>query len=478
VQDKMRIAVIGTGYVGLVSAACFARAGHYVSCVDIDAAKICLLQRGDIPIYEPGLAAILSSRNVRKRLVFTSDAAHAVSTSEVVFIAVGTPSRPSDGHADLSQVFAAVEGFSQAVQPGSIIVTKSTVPVGTGDTIEALLGNLRPDLDFDVASNPEFLRAGSAIGDFVRPDRVVIGAESDRAAAALIGLYRSVGIERARILRTDVRSAELIKYAANGFLATKIAFINEMSDLCERVNARIGDVVRGIGLDRRIGAQYFEPGPGFGGSCFPKDARALAKIGEDHDTPMRVIETVLASNDARKRAMARKVARAYAGHLRGKTVALLGLTFKAETDDMREAVSIPLAHGLADAGCLLRAYDPVANDRARGILPPCVSYHASPLEAAENADAIVIVTEWSEFKRLDFARLRAVMKTPLIVDLRNLLSAEEARSGGFKYISIGEPASRHDLETTRLSTAGREYRARSRSRAERSDTEIRITAAE
>jgi UDPglucose 6-dehydrogenase len=474
----MRIAVIGTGYVGLVSAACFAQSGHHVICVDIEQSKISRLEHGEVPIYEPGLSDILMNRNVRKRLGFTSDAFAAVSTSDIIFIAVGTPSRPSDGHADLSQVYAAVEGFSQAVRPGAIIATKSTVPVGTGDAIEALLGELRPDLDFDVASNPEFLRAGSAVNDFIRPDRVVIGAGNDRAAAVLTSLYRSLGIERARILRTDLRSAELIKYAANGFLATKIAFINEMSDLCEQVNASIGDVARGIGLDRRIGAQYLETGPGFGGSCFPKDARALAKIGEDHDTPMRIIETVLASNDARKRAMARKIARAYEGRLRGKTIALLGLTFKAETDDMREAVSIPLAHGLADAGCLVKAYDPVANDRARPFLPPSVRYHGSTLEAAENADAAVIVTEWAEFTKLDLKRLRAVMRTPLIVDLRNLLNGREVRQSGFRYVRLGEPRSRDHAEAAMLSIRtrlGRDVKGRSKDAA---STELRITAAE
>lgn len=475
----MRIAVIGTGYVGLVSAACFAQAGHHVSCVDIEEAKISKLDRGEVPIYEPGLSQILLDRSVRKRLAFTSDAIAAVSAAEVIFIAVGTPSRPSDGHADLSQVYTAVEGFSDAVRHGAIIATKSTVPVGTGDAIEALLGELRPDLDFDVASNPEFLRAGSAVNDFIRPDRVVIGVQSDRAATVLTSLYRSVGIEHARILRTDPRSAELIKYAANGFLATKIAFINEISDLCERVNASIGDVARGIGLDRRIGAQYLEPGPGFGGSCFPKDARALAKIGEDYDTPMRIIETVLASNDARKRAMARKIARAHDGRLRGRTIALLGLSFKAETDDMRESVSIPLAHGLADAGCLIKAYDPVANDRARAILPSSVSYHGSALEAAENADVAVIVTEWSEFRKIDLRRLRAAMRTPLIVDLRNLLNESDVRLSGLRYVRIGAPVPRECADAVMLSIPERRSRSNSENRAKQVvGTELRITAAE
>jgi UDPglucose 6-dehydrogenase len=433
----MHIAVIGTGYVGLVSAACFAKAGHQVCCVDVNESRISQLENGEVPIYEPGLAEIVSNKSVRRRLTYTANAAAAVSTSEAVFIAVGTPSRAADGHADLSQVFAAIEGFSHALRPGAIVVTKSTVPVGTGDELQYLLQGLRPDLDFEVASNPEFLRAGSAVTDFLRPDRVVIGTSSDRAAAKLTSLYRSVGIERSRILVTDLRSSELIKYAANGFLATKIAFINEMANLCENVNASIGDVARGIGLDRRIGAQYLQPGPGFGGSCFPKDARALAKIGEDYEAPMRIIEAVLASNDARKRSMARKISQACGGRLRGKTVALLGLSFKADTDDMRESVSIPLAQALVDAGGLLKAYDPVANDHARGVLPHSVRYCSSALEAAEGADIMVIVTEWSEFKEIDFKRLKGVMRTPSIVDLRNTLNEKEAQLSGFTYFCIG-----------------------------------------
>jgi len=432
----MQIAVIGTGYVGLVSAACFAQAGHQVSCVDTDISKISRLERGEIPIYEPGLADMLANRNVRKRLTFTHDATAAVSKSEITFIAVGTPARPSDGHADLSQVYAAIEGLAFALRPGAVIATKSTVPVGTGDEIEHLLRSQRPDLDFEVASNPEFLRAGSAIDDFLRPDRVVIGSENERAAALLTRLYRSLGIGRERMLLTDRRSSELIKYAANGFLATKIAFINEVASLCEKANARIGDVATGIGLDHRIGMQYLKPGPGFGGSCLPKDARALAKMGEDFEAPMRIIETVLASNEARKRSMARKVASAHDGSLRGKTVALLGLTFKAETDDMRDAVSIPLAHALVEAGCILKAYDPVANDRARGVLPPSVRYCGSARDAVDDAHIIVIATEWNEFRQIDFRHLKTRTKLPLIIDLRNLLTEHDLLNG-FRYVGIG-----------------------------------------
>jgi UDPglucose 6-dehydrogenase len=443
---EMRIAVLGTGYVGLVSAACFAHGGHRVTCVDIDEAKVAMLCGGQVPIYEPELDNLIADGRRRKRLYFVSDSAAAVTGADIVFIAVGTPTRANDGHADLSQVYTAVEGLVPFLKAGAIVVTKSTVPVGTGDTIEYLIGNIRPELDFEVASNPEFLRAGHAVQDFLRPDRVIIGAQSDLTAIHLTKLYCSVGIEQERILLTDRRSAELIKYAANGFLATKIAYINEVAELCEKVDARIGDVTNGIGLDARIGAQCVQPGPGFGGSCFPKDARALAKMGEDHEAPMRIIETVLASNEARKRSMARKVAAFCNGALRGKTIALLGLTFKADTDDMRDAVSIPLAQALTDAGSVLKAYDPVANARARALLPPKVQYCSSPDEAAKGADAIVIATEWQEFAELDFKKLRAVVRAPIIIDLRNFLNEEEVERSGFRYFGIGGRR-RHAFET-------------------------------
>src|SRR3954454_948919 len=432
----MRLAVLGTGYVGLVSAACFAHAGQHVTCVDIDEAKIALLRRGEVPIYEPELEDLIADGRRRRRLHFTCDPS-AVAAAEIIFIAVGTPARASDGHADLSQVFMAAEGLTAFLKSGTIIVTKSTVPVGTGDMIEDLIRRSCPDLDIEVASNPEFLRAGRAVQDFVQPDRVVIGAQSECATARLIKLYRSVGIERDRILVTDRRSSELIKYAANGFLATKIAFINEVAELCEKVDARIGDVTRGVGLDERIGTRYLSPGPGFGGSCFPKDARALAKMGEDHEAPMRIIETVLAANETRKRAMTRKIAAFCDGGLRGKTIALLGLTFKADTDDMREAVSIPLAQALSDAGSILKAYDPVANGRARAVLPPGVQYCSSAIEAAKEADAIVIVTEWREFAQIDLRKLKATMRSPVIVDLRNFLNEEQVQRSGFSYFGIG-----------------------------------------
>jgi UDPglucose 6-dehydrogenase len=442
----MRIAVLGTGYVGLVSAACFARGGHRVTCVDIDEAKVRMLSRGQVPICEPQLDDLIADGRRRKRLDFVSDYAAAVTGADLVFIAVGTPTRASDGHADLSQVHTAVGNLVPFLKAGAIVVTKSTVPVGTGDTIECLVRNIRPELDFRVASNPEFLRAGRAVQDFLQPDRVVIGAESDLAAARLTKLYRSVGIEQERILLTDRRSSELIKYAANGFLATKIAYINEVAELCEKVDARIGDVTKGIGLDERIGARYLQPGPGFGGSCFPKDARALAKMGEDHEAPMRIIEAVLASNEARKRSMARRVAAFCNGALRGKTIAILGLTFKADTDDMRDAVSIPLAQALTDAGSILKAYDPVANGRARDFLPTGIQYCSSAHEAAKGADAIVIATEWQEFAELDFKKLRAVVRAPLVIDLRNLLSEETVKQNNFIYCGIGGPR-RHAFGT-------------------------------
>jgi UDPglucose 6-dehydrogenase len=433
----MRIAILGTGYVGLVSAACFARAGHDVFCVDIDDEKIAALRRGEVPIYEAGLADLIAEGRRRERLHFTSNTAAAVKRADAVFIAVGTPTRQSDGHADLSQVYAAVESLAPALKPGTLVATKSTVPVGTGDAIESIIRSLRPELKFEVASNPEFLRAGHAVQDFLRPDRVVIGVQRELAAAGLIKLYRSVGIEHRRILLTDRRSSELIKYAANGFLATKIAFINEIADLCEKVDARIGDVTAGIGLDQRIGMQFLQPGPGFGGSCFPKDARALAKMGEDYEAPMRVIETVLASNESRKRSMTRKVAAIHNGALRGKTITLLGLTFKAGTDDMRDAISVPLAHGLTDAGVTLRAYDPVAMDRARAHMPPRITYCDSALEAAAGADAVIVLTEWKEFTQLDLREMKARMRVPLIVDLRNVLDERTLRKHGFRYCGIG-----------------------------------------
>jgi UDPglucose 6-dehydrogenase len=433
----MRIAIIGTGYVGLVTGACFAQAGHRVTCVDVDRPKIKLLNKGKMPIYEPGLSELITMGRQHKALGFSSDAPAVAASTEAVFLAVGTPSSGQDGSADLTNLYEAVREIAPALQDGCLVVIKSTVPVGTGEEVQRLIESLRPELDFDVASNPEFLRAGRAIDDFKMPDRVVIGADSERALDALTGLYCAMGIEPRRVVATQRRAAELIKYAANGLLATKIAFINEIADLCEKVDARVGDVALGIGLDCRIGRQFLDAGPGFGGSCFPKDARALAKAGEEHGTPMRIIEAVLASNEMRKRSIAAKIRAASGGDLQGKIIALLGLTFKAGTDDMREAPSIDLVQALIEDGAIVHAYDPVGIERAKPLLPECVRYHRTAMDAASGAAAAVIVTEWDEFRHLDLARLKRRMAEPLLIDLRNMLSAEHVTGAGFKYCAIG-----------------------------------------
>src|SRR3954462_9901400 len=405
----MRIAVIGTGYVGLVSGACFAQAGYQVTCVDVDRAKVANLAKGRVPIYEPGLSDVMADARRKRTLGFSSDTKAAVSNADIIFIAVETPPRPSDGHADLSDLHEVAKTMAPVLRDGCLVVVKSTVPVGTGDRIEGLIQKLRPGLEFDVASNPEFLRAGCAVGDFKRPDRVVIGAESKRALDILTTIYMKLGIDSARILATQRRSAELIKYAANGFLATKIAFINEIADLCENLDARVREVALGIGLDSRIGPQFLSAGPGFGGSCFPKDAKALARTGEECGARMSIIETVLASNDRRKRSIFEKIRRASGEDLRGKRVALLGLTFKAGTDDMRDAPSIALAESLIEEGANIHAYDPVGMSRAATLLPASVRYHASALEAAHRADVLVVVTEWDEFRQLDLVSLMREM---------------------------------------------------------------------
>jgi UDPglucose 6-dehydrogenase len=433
----MRIVIIGTGYVGLVTGACFAQSGHLVTCVDVDRSKVAMLNRGKVPIYEPGLAEIVAEGRREKTLYFSADAKAAAADADIVFIAVGTPSKESDGHADLSNLYSAVRQVGPVLRRGCLIVIKSTVPVGTCDQIADMIESLRSDSDFEVASNPEFLRAGRAIGDFKVPDRVVIGAQSESALATLRRLYQEMGIENSRIVATERRSAELIKYAANGFLATKIAFINEIADLCENVDARVADVAMGIGLDRRIGRQFLDAGPGFGGSCFPKDARALARIGEDHGTPMRIIEAVLASNNLRKQSIAGKVRAAGGGDLRGKKVALFGLTFKPGTDDMRDAPSITLAQSLVEGGANVHAYDPVGNERAKALLPKSVRYHPTALGAARGADMAVVVTEWDEFHRLDLALLKQKMATPVLVDLRNMFSEERVTRSGFRYCGVG-----------------------------------------
>ena len=432
----MRIAMIGTGYVGLVSGACFADFGHHVTCVDKDAAKIEALHRGLIPIFEPGLDALVAANVKAGRLDFTTDLTQPVADADAVFIAVGTPSRRGDGHADLSYVYAAAKEIAAAVKGFTVVITKSTVPVGTGDEVERLIREANPDADVAVASNPEFLREGAAIRDFKFPDRIVVGTSDERARKAIGEIYRPLSLNQAPVMYTARRTAEMITYSANAFLATKITFINEIADLAEKVGADVQDVARGIGMDNRIGAKFLHAGPGFGGSCFPKDTRALVKIALDHDAPLRIVEAVLGVNDNRKRAMARKVAHALGGHLRGKTVAVLGLTFKPDTDDMREAPSIPLVTGLLDMGANVRAYDPVGMEPAKGELPD-ITYCEDAYDCAKGADALVIVTEWVQFRALDLPRLKATMKQPVIVDLRNVYRPEEMAAAGFVYEGVG-----------------------------------------
>ncbi len=437
----MRIAMIGSGYVGLVSGACFADFGHQVICVDKDARKIDALRRGEMPIYEPGLAELVSNNARQGRLSFTTELKDPVAEADAVFIAVGTPSRRGDGHADLSYVFDAAREVARAIDGFTAVITKSTVPVGTGDEVERVMRQTRADADFAVVSNPEFLREGAAIRDFKHPDRIVIGTQDERAKAVMAEIYRPLYLNRSPVMYTERRTAELIKYAANAFLATKITFINEMADLAEKVGADVQEVARGIGLDNRIGGKFLHAGPGFGGSCFPKDTLALIKTGQDYEAPLRIVETVVAVNDQRKRAMARKVLAAVGGSLREKTVAVLGLTFKPNTDDMRDSPSIPLITALQDMGALVRAYDPEGMEQARGVLDGSVSYTGSAYECAEGADVLVIVTEWEQFRALDFDALKTAMKKPVMVDLRNVYPPEEAMKYGFSYTGIGrQPA--------------------------------------
>jgi UDPglucose 6-dehydrogenase len=432
----MRIAMIGTGYVGLVSGACFADFGHNVICVDKDSSKIDALLRGEIPIFEPGLDALVASNVKSGRLGFSLDLSEAVKTADAVFIAVGTPSRRGDGHADLSYVHAAAREIAANLRDFTVVITKSTVPVGTGDDVERIIKETNPDADVAVASNPEFLREGAAIRDFKHPDRIVVGTDDERARTVISEIYRPLYLNQAPIMYTGRRTAELIKYAANAFLATKITFINEIADLAERTGADVQDVARGIGLDNRIGAKFLHAGPGFGGSCFPKDTRALVKTGQDYDAPLRIVEAVLTVNDNRKRAMARKVSAALGGNLRGKTVGVLGLTFKPNTDDMREAPSIPLITALQDLGATVQAYDPVGMEQAKHELPD-ITYCDDAYACATGADALVIVTEWEQFRALDLMQLKDKMKQPVIVDLRNIYRPEEMEKAGFTYESVG-----------------------------------------
>lgn len=434
--------MIGGGYVGLVSGAAFAEFGVEVAVVEADPTRLAGLLEGRIPIYEPGLDDLVASNQRAGRLSFGADLAAAVQGAEAVFIAVGTPTRRGDGHADLSHVFAAVEQAARALTHPTVIVTKSTVPVGTGRKIEAMLRELRPDLALDVASNPEFLREGNAIADFMHPDRVVIGAETDRAREVLRRLYRPLYLIETPILFTALETAELIKYAANSFLAMKVTFINEMADLCEHVGADVHDVARGIGLDGRIGRKFLHPGPGFGGSCFPKDTLALVRIAQENEAPTRLIETVVAVNEARKATMAARVIAACGGGVRGRVIAVLGLAFKPETDDIRDAPALPLATRLAAEGAQVRAYDPAAMETARPHLPAAVRLCVGAIDAATGADALVVVTEWNEFRALSPTRLKSVMRGDQIIDLRNVFDPIAMRQAGFTYHGIGRPARR------------------------------------
>ncbi|MGG6897457.1 MULTISPECIES: UDP-glucose dehydrogenase family protein [Rhizobium] len=435
----MRITMIGSGYVGLVSGVCFADFGHDVICVDKDASKIAALQHGEMPIFEPGLEQLVADNVRAGRLSFTTEVETSVAGSDVVFIAVGTPSRRGDGHADLSYVYAAAREIAEHVKGFTVIVTKSTVPVGTGDEVERIVRETNPQADVAVVSNPEFLREGAAIEDFKRPDRIVIGLNDDRARGVMTEVYRPLYLNQAPLLFTARRTSELIKYAANAFLAMKITFINEMADLCEKVGANVQEVSRGIGLDGRIGSKFLHAGPGYGGSCFPKDTLALAKTAQDFDSPVRLIETTISINDNRKRAMGRKVIAAMGGDIRGKTIAVLGLTFKPNTDDMRDSPAISVIQTLQDAGATVTGYDPEGMDNAR-LLIDNIAYADDAYAAARGADALVIVTEWNQFRALDFARLKSVMNAPVLVDLRNIYRHDEVTKHGFAYTSVGRPS--------------------------------------
>ncbi|MBX4908513.1 MULTISPECIES: UDP-glucose/GDP-mannose dehydrogenase family protein [Rhizobium] len=432
----MRITMIGSGYVGLVSGVCFADFGHDVICVDKDLSKIEALREGRIPIYEPGLDQLVAENTSTGRLSFSTDVGESVRGADVVFIAVGTPSRRGDGHADLSYVYAAAREIATYVEGFTVIVTKSTVPVGTGDEVERIVRETNPSADVAVVSNPEFLREGAAIEDFKRPDRIVVGLNDDRARETMTEVYRPLYLNQAPLVFTSRRTSELIKYAANAFLAMKITFINEIADLCERVDANVQDVSRGIGLDGRIGSKFLHAGPGYGGSCFPKDTLALAKTAQDYDAPVRLIETTISINDNRKRAMGRKVISAVGGDIRGKKVAILGLTFKPNTDDMRDSPAIAIIQTLQDAGAQVVGYDPEGMDNARKVIEN-IEYANGPYEAAADADAIVIVTEWNQFRALDFNRLKQSMRAPVLVDLRNIYRSDEIRKHGFTYTGIG-----------------------------------------
>lgn len=432
----MRVTMIGAGYVGLVSGACFADFGHTVTCVDKDARKIARLQAGEMPIYEPGLDQLVAQNVKEERLFFTQDAGEAIKGADAVFIAVGTPSRRGDGHADLSYVFGAAKEIAELMDGYTVVVTKSTVPVGTGDEVERIIRETRPGADFAVVSNPEFLREGAAINDFKRPDRIVVGAEDERARHVMQELYRPLYLNETPIIFTARRTSELIKYAANAFLALKITFINEIADLCEQTGADVQQVARGIGLDNRIGAKFLNAGPGYGGSCFPKDTLALVRTAQEAKTPLQLVEATVRVNDARKRAMAGKVIAALGGEVAGKTIAVLGLTFKPNTDDMRDAPALDIIPALQAAGAKIRAFDPEGMEEAAKLLTG-VEFSKNPYEALEGADALTLITEWDQFRALDLGRVKQALKAPVVVDLRNIYKPAEMRAQGFTYVSIG-----------------------------------------
>ncbi len=448
----MRITIIGAGYVGLVSGACFADFGHQVTCIDKDKAKLESLARGEIPIYEPGLEALVEGNVAQGRLSFSDDLGAAVAVADVVFIAVGTPSRRGDGYADLSYVYDVARLIAPALSDFTVVATKSTVPVGTGDEVERIIAEENRDADFAVVSNPEFLREGSAIEDFRRPDRIVVGSDDDEARRVMDEVYRPLYLNAAPVFFVTRRTAELTKYASNAFLAMKITFINEMADLCERVGADVQDVARGMGMDKRIGAKFLHAGPGYGGSCFPKDSLALMKTAQDADSPVRLIETTIAINDQRKRAMARKVIRTCGGAIRGKTIGVLGLTFKPNTDDMREAPSLVIIQALKDAGAKIQAYDPIGMDQARHIIED-VAFCDDPYATAKDAHALVIVTEWNAFRSLDLDRLKRDMASPVIVDLRNIYEPDQVRNAGLVYESVGQGGEMYNVGINKLSAA-------------------------
>ena len=432
----MRIAMIGSGYVGLVSGACLADFGHDVICIDKNEDKIAALHQGVMPIFEPGLAELVA-KNVREgRLAFSTSLQDGVKGADAVFIAVGTPSRRGDGHADLSYVYAAAGEIAREIDGYTVIVTKSTVPVGTGDEVEAIIRKVRPDADFAVVSNPEFLREGAAIGDFKRPDRIVVGTDDPRAREVMKEIYRPLYLNEPPLVFTARRTSELIKYAANAFLAVKITFINEIADLCEQVGANVQEVARGIGLDNRIGGKFLHAGPGYGGSCFPKDTQALVKTGQDFGAPLRIVETVVDVNDRRKEKMAAKIIKACGGSVQGKTIAILGLAFKPNTDDMREAPSLVIIDELKQAGATIRAFDPEAMDQAKTMLDG-VSFTQNAYECVAGADALAIVTEWDAFRALDLDRVKKAMKSPTVIDLRNIYRPDDMRKRGFSYVSVG-----------------------------------------